>query len=154
MSRLQDQIAGICAQVPRNAHVKLTIEFAQEPRENASSVIQECTLTYQAAVDRKRQCQADAIQWLENALRKSPAPDFSFELLDSAQVSKRMMRDGIEPPRGKALHSMLRNAGFVPLGLIRGLLGPAKFWSIYPEKFADRNGMIVPAKVRNHLDPL
>ena len=56
--------------------------------------------------------------------------------------------------RGKAVHAMLKGMGFVPLGLIRGLDGPANFWSIYPEKFADKNGVIVPSKVRDHMDRL
>lgn len=154
MSRLIDQLAGICSQVPRNANVKITIEFAQDSCSDTAGETRECTLTSHAIGDQKRQSRARVIQWLEKALANSAAPDFSFELLDSAQISKRMMREGEAPLRGKALHTMLRSAGFVPLGLIRGVSGPAKFWSVYPENFADVNGRILPAKVRDHLDRL
>jgi hypothetical protein len=141
MNAASEFIDRLLRQLPSNSRAYLLLELGSDPQQSLRH-------------DEPRLSESNAITWLEETIRSDPAPDFSFDLLDSALVGKRMQRAGLRPLRGKAVNSLLRRTGFIRLGLVRGPRNPAVFWSVYPEKFQNRMGQVSATKIRDYLEPL
>lgn len=155
MRSFERQIAHIFAQLPNTANVRVIIDFEAD-REFGQTIDRRDFRSGPALrhLSDRRMPEKGVIGWLNSELKRNPAPDFSLELLDSAEVARRMIRAGLEPLRGPAVNSMLKNAGFSKLKLIRVGNTPANYWSVYPEMFCDSYGNPMPSRVRDHLKPL
>lgn len=158
MTLALDQIARLASSLSPAGRVRIVIEVEPEGKvaveaESGSSRTGERTPARHHA-HRAGDRHSDVIKWLEVELSKRPARDFSFELLDSAEVGRRMARAGLPPLRGKATNTLLKAAGFVNLGRMQGPKRTANYWSVYPEKFRDQKGKLLTHKVREHLRSL
>lgn len=154
----RDRIAQLIKSAPPGARVQIVVNIDPEnPAQNGHkprSMANGHTTTGTSSRNPPRLSTSALLRWLEREIAERPALDFGYYILSSAEVSRRIIRAGYAPVRGKAIHSLLKAGGFVKFKTLNGPNGPANYWSLYPELFCDENGEVIPARVRDHLIPL
>lgn len=87
-------------------------------------------------------------------LAESQRRDYCYDLLDSSRVAIHFGAAGQRAPQTRALHAMLRNAGFFPLGVVKVDGRTVWFWSRQPSLFLDQGGNLDTNRIRDFLDDL
>lgn len=92
---------------------------------------------------------------IDDILSESDEPDLSRHLLSATKLANEMSDKGIDPPYGRAMNTLLLNAGFTLLGRFRHPKDKDKkhlFWSRKPSAFRGPDGQADPLLIKSWIE--